>query len=51
MDANLKIIKNQMTDDLDRKQLEHYVSFKTDSYGNEYTEINSQYASQLRSFG
>lgn len=51
MNANLKIIKNQMTDDLDRKQLEHYVSFKTDSYGNEYTEINSQYASQLRSFG
>jgi len=51
MDANLKIIKNQMTSDLDRKQLEHYVSFKTDSYGNEYTEINSQYASQLKAFG
>lgn len=49
MSASIKIIKNQMVDENDKKILEKFVKFNVDSYGNEYVTIDSQYASQLRS--
>ena len=49
MSASIKIIKNQMQNENDKKVLEKFVKFNVDSYGNEYVTIDSQYASQLRS--
>lgn len=49
MSASIKIIKNQMENENDKKVLEKFVKFNVDSYGNEYVTIDSQYASQLRS--
>ena len=51
MRASIKIIKNQMIDDYDRKALEKYVTFEKDKYGNEYVNINNQYMAQLQAIG
>ena len=51
MQSYIKIIKNQMTTDAEKKDLEKFVTFYTDSYWNEKIKINSQYLSQLKTMG
>lgn len=51
MSSYMKIIKDQMVDDVDKNTLERYVTFYTDSYWNEKSTLNSQYASQIEALG